>query len=253
MGVSVDASPTVVGDAVVVGCVHGKVAAFSTRNGDLLWSYTIAPSRVGNEDTKVVYTDIDASPVYSNGALYIVTSDGSMHCFKNEAADYTAPKVIDANPAMGTAMSGKPPIFVSAVVYDNGTGVDPDSVELYLDETIKLDAKFDLTSLKLRYKSPDSNVRPLRDGRHYLTIKAADWRGNECKYTWQFLVDNKLAPRQPPTPVQKEPKKRNNRRTTPPGPPSPAGPGGPGGQGGTGGDGPPAPPGPGGPPAPSTQ
>jgi hypothetical protein len=35
-------------------------------------------------------------------------------------------------------------------------------------------------------------VQPLADGRHTVTLKVSDWKGNTATSTWSFVVDNTL-------------------------------------------------------------
>ncbi|MEN6371121.1 MAG: PQQ-binding-like beta-propeller repeat protein [Armatimonadota bacterium] len=266
---AVSAPPTVAGDTVFVGTKRGTVCAFSADTGNLLWNYTATPSIIGNNNQPASYTSISAPLVAAGNSLLVLTDDGSLRCFKNDAPDNTSPKLYNVMPHLGTAMSGHPPIQISAILYDESTGINPDSIQLLLDEE-KVDYTFDPSTMKISYITPiTSPVRPLSDGRHILTIIADDWKGNEIKHTWSFVVDNSM----PPPKVVVKDKTKIKKPVTRPQPPvpsvstTPAAPGGstnPGGGPGSspnpgqgpgsqpspgawGGDGPPSPPGQGGP------
>lgn len=227
--------PTVAGDIVFVGCLRGLICAYSAEDGHLLWSYTVAPSNAGNTGQRSDFTNLDAPLVVADGALFALTDDGALHCFTSRAPDNTPPKIYNVTPTASAAMSGSPPITVSAIIYDESTGVDPASVELLLDKE-KVEYKFDPTKLLLRYDTPVTQpLRPLADGRHNLTILAKDWKGNQLEYAWSFIVDNTLPPRTPPraatqTPQPTTPQRDRRGRTgrsrrsetpTPPAPLSP--------------------------------
>lgn len=257
---SVTAPPTVAGDAVFVGTNRGMIYAFSAETGNLMWNYTAAPSIIGNANQQTNFTCISAPLAVANNSLYALTDDGSLRCFRNDAPDNTPPKLFNVTPLLGTAMSGHPPIQISAILYDESTGINPDSIQLLLDGD-KVEHTFDVSTLALSYMTPiTSPVRPLSDKRHVLTILANDWKGNEIKHTWSFIVDNSLPP---PKVVTKEKPKTTKKPVTRPQPTVPAptqptapsenpnpgqGPGNPGqdqdgppSPGGWGGDGPPPP------------
>ncbi len=253
IGASVIAAPTIAGDLIFVGCTKGMINAYSLETGQLMWSYIIAPALAGESNMqKADFTDIAAPVVVSNGSLFVLTDDGTLHCFRNSAADNTPPSIIAPMPAIGSAMSGQPPIPVSAIIYDDSTGVDPKSIELWLDDQ-QVPHEFDPTTLKLTYETPITQpLISLRDGRHFLKIVAKDWKGNTQTYTWSFVVDNTLPPRIPASKLREATKgtsKSNNDRRQPPKPPTgPSNPGIPGGPTGPGGPGPGGPGGPGAPP-----
>jgi len=247
---SITAPPTVAGDVVYVGTNRGMIYGFSAETGDLLWNYTAAPSIIGNAGQAVSFTSISAPIVVANGALYALTDDGSLRCLRNDAPDNTPPKIFNVAPKLGVALSGHPPIQVSAILYDESTGIDPQSIQLLLDGD-KVNHTFDVSTLKLYYETPITTpVRPLSDKRHELMILAKDWKGNELRHTWSFVVDNslpppKIVPKTKPAPTTK------TNRPTPPAPPTPPSrptmPGRPGGQDGPGGPSGPEPVAPGGP------
>jgi len=238
IGVSSTAPPTIAGDAIFVACNRGYIGAYSTEDGKLLWSYTASPSLAGNNNQKVEVTDIAAPAVIAGGCLYVVADDGSLRCFRNQAADDTPPEVDNVYPRIGAAMSGSPPIPVVATLSDESTGVDPNSVQLLLDDK-PVEGKFDVKTSKLTYETPITQpIQQLSDGRHSLTIEAKDWKGNTLNHTWSFFVDNTLpAPPPPKAKERKAPPPKQPRRgqtgtgATPPTPPTP--PGGPVGPGDT--------------------
>jgi eukaryotic-like serine/threonine-protein kinase len=188
-------APTAVGDLVVVGGERGALCAYSALDGKLVWQYNILPSQFKGPGN---YTAISAVTTVADKRLYVVTDDGTLHCFDSETPDNTAPEAFRLLPARGTAMSGSPPIDLSAIVYDMGCGVNPSTVELAIDGTA-VTHEFDVTSSTVSYHTSDSSVpRVLPDGRHEITLRAKDWRGNAMVTSWSFIVDNKLRPPAPP-------------------------------------------------------
>ena len=232
VGATMTAPPTVAGDVLYIGCMRGMVCAYSTEDGKLLWRYTIAPSIVGNNNRHVSYTNIAAPVVVADGALFVVTDDGALHCFRPSAPDQTAPKIFNVKPRSATPMNGFPPLSFSAILYDESTGIDDSSIQLIIDNE-KKDFTFDPSTLMVSYSLPITQpLQKMSDGRHNVTIFAKDWRGNELEYSWSILIDNSLPQR--PLPKAKataDPKAKPKRpgRTTggtepppiPEGPPSP--------------------------------
>ncbi len=227
LGFSATCPPTVADDVIFVGCTRGAVQAYSTENGAMLWDYSIQPAfESTGQQKQMASTEISAPIVAAHGALYVLTDDGSLHCFRPDAPDTTPPTVTNVTPQMGSVMSGQPPIKITATLSDESTGVDPYSVRLLLDDD-PVDAVYDPVTGKLQYDTPiQQPVVALRDGRHYLTVIAKDWKGNELKHTWSFVVDNTLAPRTMPRTLTNPPagrttqptgrnQSRNNNRTTP--------------------------------------
>ncbi len=206
------APPTIAGHTLIVGTTLGGVYAYDTDTGALKWSYMVAPS--STSDTVIAqHTNVAAAPVVANNTLYILTDDGSLSAFRADAVDTLGPVISDTQPDMGVVMNGSPPIEFAAKIVDDGSGVNPDSVKLLLDnqgiprkpktnnDTDTLDTvngyAYDTDTAMLRYTTQEpssaSTVRPLADGRHTVTVVAADWRGNTSTKSWSFTVDNTLA------------------------------------------------------------
>ncbi|MBI2844537.1 MAG: PQQ-binding-like beta-propeller repeat protein [Armatimonadetes bacterium] len=227
IGLSTVAPPTIAGDLIFVGCNKGMICAYSAEDGSLVWRYTIAPSAVGNNNQRSDFTNIAAPLVVAENALFALSDDGSLHCFRPQSADSTPPKIYNINPAPGTAMNGSPPILISAILYDESTGVDQNSIQIKLDDET-VDHTFDITTLTLSYQTPVTRpLRPLRDGRHFVTVLAKDWKGNQLEHKWSFIVDNTLAPKAIPKSMRRDEKEddskntRRRRRRQPPPQPQP--------------------------------
>lgn len=220
--------PTVAGDLVFVAGDRGVVAAFSAEDGSMLWRYVIAPAWVGG--TTADYTNAASSPIVANGRLYVLTDDGALHCFTSDAADNSPPEVFDVMPSPGWPVSGSPPVLFQARLFDLGTGIDPDSIQLEVNGE-RVEHQFNYLTSTLSYETPVTQpVRPMADGRHTALVRATDWAGNVQKYEWSFIVDNRLRGRQPPraraqpapeTEARARPTARPVRHEDAPEPPSP--------------------------------
>lgn len=201
------AAPTVSGDNVFVATVRGGVYAVDTGTGAVKWSYQLQPSS-NREDSIVSHANIAAAPVVSDGTLYVLGDDGSLAALRNDAVDTTPPSITETLPEMGIVINGAPPIRFEAKIVDEGSGLDPSSLKLLIDgqsvvrkpisdeDSVRSAPgfTFDPRTSMLEYDTPApqsaGTVRPLSDGRHTVTITAADWRGNVATKSWNFTVDN---------------------------------------------------------------
>ncbi len=205
-------SPLVAGDIVVTAAERGVISAYNIETAELVWRYVLPPIVEG---TRRRFNNVEAPPVWSNGALYVVADDGALYCFRPEAPDTDAPEIFFLTPSPGMQVSGSPPLRMSAAVEDFGSGIVPDSVVMLLDGQ-PVEHKFDPDSGTVSYSTPLGAMQtPLQDGRHEVTVQALDWKGNALNFTWSFVVDNSLPkPRvRAPRPAAPAP----TRTTGPPG------------------------------------
>lgn len=216
LGTAPMSSPTISGDVVYVTSAKGVVAGYSTIDGTLKWRYVISPSSANTPGAD--YTDVAASPTIGNGALLVVSDDGVLHCFKPGKIDYTAPQAIKLVPSNGAALSGVPPIKMSAILYDQGSGVDFSSVSMTLDG-LAVASTTDYSTSTVSYTTDvgaaGKSVKSLPDGPHNISISVKDYAGNLLTQNWYFIADSSLPPPKI-TKVEgkktKEPKTKDNKR-----------------------------------------
>jgi outer membrane protein assembly factor BamB len=220
------APPTVVGNVVFVATTLGGVYALDKDTGAIKWSYVVHPStsdtaaaaeaaanpnRRGSDTnaTMPMYANVAAAPVVSDKTLFILSDDGSLSAFRATAVDTRGPEITPIEPEMGVVINGAPPVHFEATIEDDGSGVNPDTVKLLLDgngvprkpsgqeNEDKPGYKYDVLTSTLTYDTEEptsaSTVHPLADGRHTVTVVAADWYGNVTRKSWTFTVDNSLA------------------------------------------------------------
>ena len=160
------------------------------RGGGQASGATAATSTVLLRDTS-----ISAPLSLSGGALYVVTDDGNLSAFRPDAPDTTPPQITYQYPRSGQSANGKPPFTVAARLSDIGSGIDPASVKLFVDDEEKAQAVFSLTNNQIGFetKSGGRGVSlALPDGRHSARVTAKDWRGNVLDSEWSFVIDNTL-------------------------------------------------------------
>lgn len=205
---NVSAPLTLAGNTLLLGTSEGAIVAMDSDSGSVLWTYKVQPS-TNNTETIVSSASIDAAPVVANGTVYIVTDDGSLNAFREDTIDTTPPIISDMDPEAGLVVRGDPPFHFEAKIVDEGSGVNPDSIKISLDSEgaprrpegeaglDKSGFRFDLRDDMLEYDvlAPvgASAVHPLANGRHTVTVSAADWRGNVATKSWTFTVDNSVA------------------------------------------------------------
>jgi outer membrane protein assembly factor BamB len=199
-------SPTVADQTVFVTGSKGVVAAFSAEDGTLLWRYVCSPSAITAAGSASV--DASSSPVVANGAVLVLTDDGVLHCFSANAADQEPPKTFGVTPSMGSVLSSAPPIKMSCVLYDLGSGVDFSKVSMLLDGQPVSDPKIDASAFTISYTTEIGGsgkpMQKLPQGAHTVTVNAQDYKGNTLSYSWFFLTDDTLPP---PKVTVPEPKK----------------------------------------------
>lgn len=70
------AQPLIVGDQVIAGFANGRLAAFSLRNGDLLWAHRLSDPRGSTDLQRLV--DVDMQPLLVDGRLYAGGYEGRL-------------------------------------------------------------------------------------------------------------------------------------------------------------------------------
>ncbi len=96
--------------------------------------------------------------------------------------DRGAPMVSGASPAASSVISDRTPL-ISAFYSDDISGIDPESVKMYLDGSLvtgvsSTDSSASFTPLSL-----------LSEGSHAVRIDFSDIAGNAVSYIWSFIVD----------------------------------------------------------------
>ncbi len=93
---------------------------------------------------------------------------------------------------------GTPPLYISFEIVDEGCGVNPDSIKVFLDgqpvseDQMQFVADEGVVWYKLE-QTPGAAEVLLNDGLHILVVQATDWCGNTGAARLFFVVDNTLA------------------------------------------------------------
>jgi len=190
-------TPVVAGDVVWVTGQRGVVAGYSLVDGSLKWRYTCSPSPVTAPSDK--FCDAACSPTVAAGALLVLTDDGVLRCFVSDAPDTEPPAIFSTTPANGSVMSGAPPIKMSAILYDIGSGVDFGNVSIYVDDQPMSEQVVNPGALTVTYQtemggSSGKQAVTLKDGIHKIKVTAKDYAGNLLTKEWYIITDASLPP-----------------------------------------------------------
>lgn len=184
---------------------RGTLLRYSLPEGQLKWLYTVRPPEgtLDANNRRIAYLAITSRLLFIPNGLVVATAEGNLTAFLYNWVDRTPPQVVRTLPGIGEMMSGQLPLDFFARIRDDGSGVDPGSVQFLLDDE-PLEAEYDpsLGEVTVRLRS-GGTVQPLADGRHTLTVVASDWAGNTMRYTWAIHVDNSLR-RTPTRPRQQQ-------------------------------------------------
>lgn len=180
-------SPIQSGTNIFVGSNRGFLYAVDAATGKVNWEYGIFTSLPAN-----AYPNIYGPPAIADGSLYVMNDDGALHCFRPNALDADKPSITNEVPVRATQMNGTPPIIMGAIVSDEGSGINASTIALTLDDE-PVEFTYQPNTGWIYYKTAVTQpVQPLTDGRHTVTLKVSDWKGNTATSTWSFIVDNTL-------------------------------------------------------------
>src|SRR5205823_873203 len=141
------------------------------------------------------YHNISAPLVADHGQLLVLGDDGTLNCFTADAVDASAPMMATPRPDRTPAINGTPPLTLSAYLWDEGSGINPATVALYMDgqaleaspdpyyvhgSRTKAGMIYDPMKRMVEYSTPATKTgeraEPLRDGRHTVKVEATDWK-----------------------------------------------------------------------------
>ncbi len=202
-------APVMTADTIYVTTDKGFIYGLDIAKGKITWTYrTEAPKGLENP---LLYYAIRAPLAVSDGKLYVLGDDGTLTCMATDAADDEGPVVTTPRPTRGAVMNGAPPLSMQVYLWDEGTGINRDTIELSLDGQIiepfiqepgtvspleKPGWTYDPLKRILAYKTARTKEGqpeiPLANGRHKVSVQAGDWKGNITALEWSFVVDNSL-------------------------------------------------------------
>ena len=95
-------APALAGDKLVVGTADGRVCAFSTKDGSLLWAAQTGASLSSLQPYQRGGSDVNSSPAILGDTVYVGASDGAVHALAladgKEAGSYRLGVPIASSP-----------------------------------------------------------------------------------------------------------------------------------------------------------
>ena len=186
-------------------------AAAQDRNNPPFW-----------DDVETTAYGVSGVPVILEGQVYVQADNAALYAFGTQPFDADPPLLTkpqlsilntEGQPALqrldaqrGWLGPGRGPVLFVANIEDTGSGVDPSSIRVTLNQqevpaTAML--PFEDTTGKLQVKltpeTPGGEAGRLTDGNQSITVQVRDYRGNELKYSTTFMVDNTLPQPAPET------------------------------------------------------
>jgi outer membrane protein assembly factor BamB len=201
--------PVLAGEVLYVGTEKGFVYGLNAKDGSILWSYRAEAPR--DYQVQYSYHNVSAPLVADAGQLLVLGDDGSLTCFTADAIDANPPVISTPKPDRGTVLNGTPPLTMSVYVWDKGSGINPATVAVFVDNTqaelapepyytrgsgIRWGVTYNPMKRTVEYTTKSGTagerVSPLNNGPHTVRVQAADWKGNLSTMEWRFMVDNSL-------------------------------------------------------------
>ncbi len=186
--------PIVADNKIYVMSRDGLLSAYDLEDGTLAWTYVFVDR---NTDVGVEVTNVKAMPTLSNGSLYVLPTNGTLFCLAPDAPDNEKPVILGMYPNAEQPISGVPPIQMSAVLTDVGSGINFSSILFTLDGKplpFEIDYKKSLVAYKVKPATTGLQTRVLDEGKHLLAIKVKDNFGTELNQEWGFVVDPAILP-----------------------------------------------------------
>jgi len=172
---------------------------------------------------------ISPAPIFWGERLYVMSNDYTLCAFGPEGVDSALPLVLgahvqvpggddfmyayqlpvaapEAEIANPITINGQAPIYLSFYLYDQGSGIDPDSIRLTMNGNA-VETKFrpdDGTVWFILKHRGEKTLFALADGDYSFLLSAADWSGNTLTKKTLLKVSHAVpAPRglQAPRPV----------------------------------------------------
>lgn len=172
--------------------------------------------------------NVDPAVAVAEGALVTIGEDNVVYAFGSATPDNTPPTMtepilqvpgaqrtrVEFTPSLATEddfpdryadeieIPGTPPIFLSLLVRDEGSGINSDTVRVTVNGE-PADFSYDAKENLLWYiYDPRGTATNLSNGVKLVLLEATDWRGNRTARVVSFTVNNRLKPPEPPRPVQ---------------------------------------------------
>jgi outer membrane protein assembly factor BamB len=232
---SFSGSPLALNNMILIGTTEGMMVGISPETGDKVWEYRLKTDRRVMERVRSATTDgappaeqateeawrafpVSSAPAAIDNWVFVMGDNAALYGFTSNSIDADPPRAVGptitvpdtaknlASLEIGDKQQiipGSGPIYFSVELDDIGSGLNPTTIKITLDEkplaakNIDFDAQSGVLTLTLVGREKGSLA--LEEGLKTLNILAEDFAGNKMDYTATILVDNLAAP--PPAPV----------------------------------------------------
>lgn len=186
-------------------------AAAQDRNNPPFW-----------DDEETTSYGVSGVPVVVDGQVYVQADNAALYAFGVAPFDADPPLLTkpqlsvlntEGQPALqrldaqrGWLGPGRGPVLFVANIEDAGSGVDPTSIRITLNQQempataiLPFEDATGKLQVKLTPETPGGEAGRLTDGNQNITVQVRDYRGNELKFSTNFMVDNTLPQPAPET------------------------------------------------------
>ncbi len=152
---------------------------------------------------------VSSSPTAVNGQLLLLGDNAALYSFTSNNFDAAPPRVVEPSLAVPdeqnqiTSLSvananlqipGRGPVYFAAQLDDTGSGIDPKSIQVTLDDVVIPAAAIDFQVvsgvLTVTLLDPKTGGVGFPDGLKNMNLIVKDYAGNTQRYSFSFLVDN---------------------------------------------------------------
>lgn len=239
--VGVTGSPLVLPGAVVVGTAAGTLVGFDPANGDIIWQYRLQTERIRDLTPKPVGAPnfggeggavadgtvgveekrtygVSSAPSAIDQKMFVLGDDAALYAFTSQSFDADPPRVVEPSISINATdrqllalllsedtpqiVPGVGPFYFAAQIDDVGSGVDPNSIVITINDK-PVDAArvfYGRASSVLTVTLVDTakGDPALEDGLKKIGITAKDYAGNTLNFSTNFSVDNTVPAPTPP-------------------------------------------------------
>ncbi|PQV64771.1 Outer membrane protein assembly factor BamB, contains PQQ-like beta-propeller repeat [Abditibacterium utsteinense] len=233
-GAGFTGSPLVLPSIVICGTSNGLLVGMDPSNGTVIWQYRLKTDRAvqvaaqqqrgggrrgfgrgagrggaarGAEQLRT--WGVSSAPTAIDGQLLVLGDNAALYSFTTGSFDADPPRVVEPSLALpdeqnkitsmllnkgALQVPGRGPIYFAAQLEDTGSGVDPNSIKVTLDNVaIAADAiNFQAASgiLTITLLDPLKGGTGFPDGLKNINLTALDYAGNPLQYSISFSVEN---------------------------------------------------------------
>ena len=161
---------------------------------------------------------VSSAPAAINGKIFVLGDNAALYAFTSQPFDAEAPRVVEPSiavnasdrdllalllsPGKSQIVPGVGPIYFAAQMDDVGSGIDPNSIAVSINDKPLEAARvaYSRTNGVLTVTLVDTakNDPALTDGLKKIVVTAKDYAGNTTNFSTNFLVDNTAPAPTPP-------------------------------------------------------